>query len=193
MEPIIVDDETPRDRQETAAVELTFEVARLLSNAFYSRPDLSIEDIAERIGVTPERVCEILSMGEGKRSEGNMYVVTLGRYMRAMGYKLQLTAVVADDETSPEADADKVNEHRRRPRRLRSNRPDLQEAYLQTLPGIVYELLDSIDGGSLPFQEYLHAIQAGGFTARQGIQFINDEANYGNIRIHDDGSVSAVR
>lgn len=197
MKPLMdFEDNTPHERQETAAIELTFEVARLLFNAFQSRPDLRVEDIAERIGVTPERVCEILSIGDGERAEGNMYVITLGRYMRAMGYKLKLTAVVADDETDFYADADKVNALRRRPRRVNSRRAgaaERDEAYAKTLSGVVYPLLESIQVGSLPFDAYLHTVRCAGFTTREAISFMNDEVNYGNMVIHDDASISAVR
>jgi hypothetical protein len=197
MKPLFdLENETSHDKQESAAISLTFEVARLLDNAFRSRTDLSVQDIAEKIGVTPERVQEILSIGDGENADGNMYVVTLGRYMRAMGYTLKLTAVVAEDEDSPVADADKVNALRRRPRRVNSKRPGAAErddTYSKTLPGTVYELLSSIDNGALPFHEYLQTVQKAGFTAREGIQFMTDEANAGNMRIHDDGSVSAVK
>lgn len=191
-----IENETPHGKQESAAIFLTFEVARLLGNAFESRPDLTVEDIADRVGVTPARVAEILSIGDDERSEGNMYVVTLGRYLRAMGYTLKLTAVVAEDETDPHANADKVNAFRRLSRRVRSNRPgaaERDEAYSKTLPGVVYELLSGMDNSSLPFSQYLKTIQCAGFSAREGIQFMTDETNCGNMRIHDDGSVSMVR
>lgn len=197
MEPLMsLEDNTPYEQQETAAIELTFEVARLLSNAFGSRPDLTVEDIAAKIGVTPERVAEILSFGDGERAEGNMYVITLGRYMRAMGYKLKLSAVVAEDETSVFADADKVNALRRRPRRVNSRRAGAEEreaAYAKTLSGVVYPLLESIQVGSLPFDAYLHTVRCAGFTTREAIEFMNDEVKYGNMVIHDDASISVVR
>lgn len=197
MEPLtFLEDDSPESKQEMAAVELTFEVARLLGNAFESRPDLTIEDIAAKIGVTPDRVAEILSIGDGERAEGNMYVITLGRYMRAMGYKLKLSAVVADDETSSFADADKVNALRRRPRRVNSRRAGAEErdaAYAKTLPGVVYPLLESIQVGSLPFDAYLHTVRCAGFTTREAIEFMNDEVKHGNMTIHDDASISVVR
>lgn len=197
MEPLMsLEDNTPESQQEMAAIELTFEVARLLGNAFSSRPDLTVEDIAAKIGVTPERVAEILSIGDGERSEGNMYVITLGRYMRAMGYKLKLSAVAADDETSVFADADKVNALRRRPRRVNSRRAGAEEreaTYAKTLSGVVYPLLESIQVGSLPFDAYLHTVRCAGFTTREAIEFMNDEVKYGNMIIHDDASISAVK
>lgn len=191
-----IENETPRGKQETAAAELTFAVADILGKAFQSRPDLTVDDLAERIGVTRERVIEILSLGDDERAEGNMYVVTLGRYLRAMGYTLKLHAVVAEDEYSPVANADKVNASRRRPRRTRSTRPgsaEREEAYLNSLPGVVYELLSGMDNGSLPFAQYLTMIQCAGFKAREAVQFMTDEANSGNMRIHDDGSISMIR
>lgn len=193
---MMMEEETQRDKQEVAAAHLTFDVADLLLKAYYSRPDLGVEKIAERIGVTPKRVEEILTLGDGERAEGNMYVVTLARYLRAMGYTLKLQAVVAEDEDSPVADADKVNRSIRRHLRENDRRERAQEirdAYEKTLPGVVYGVLGSLETGSLPFEDYLHAVKAGGFTAREAVQFMTDEANTGNLVIYEDGSVSAVK
>ena len=193
---MMMEDETQRDKQETAAANLTFQVADLLLKAFYSRPDLGVEEIAERVGVTPKRVEEILTLGDDERAEGNMYVVTLGRYLRAMGYTLKLQAVVADDEDSPEADADKVNRNIRRglrPNDRRERAQEIREAYEKSLPGVVYGVLGSLDAGSLPFEDYLHTVMHAGYTAREAVQFMSDEASTGNLVIHDDGSVSAVK
>lgn len=177
--------DTPRDKQELYAAELTHQVQIILDKAFQSRPDLSVADIADKIGVTPERVREVLSISDKENLEGNMYVATLARYLRAMGYELKLSVKAAE----PESDADKVNFLRPRSSRIRAD----QATYSLTLPGIVYDLLFGLENGSLPFNELLHAVHAAGFGTREAVEFLAAESQTGRITLHDDGSVSAVR
>lgn len=179
------ENDTQRDKQELEAARLTADVQVLLDKAFQSRPDLSVSDIAERIGVTPQRVREVLSLSDNDNLEGNMYVATLARYLRAMGYELKLTAVAVDSEAST-AEVNRWRPHRDR---IRAD----HEEYIKTLPGLSFELLHQLDGGSLPFNEYLHAVQAGGYSAKEAMEFIAEESIRGRITVHDDGSVSVVR
>lgn len=179
------ENDTQRDKQELEAARLTADVQVLLDKAFQSRPDLSVSDIAERIGVTPQRVREVLSLSDKDNLEGNMYVATLARYLRAMGYELKLTAVAVDSEAST-AEVNRWRPHRDR---IRAD----HEEYIKTLPGLSFELLHQLDGGSLPFNEYLHAVQAGGYSAKEAMEFIAEESIRGRITVHDDGSVSVVR
>lgn len=179
------EDDTLRDKQELFAARLTADVQILLDKAFDSRPDLTVADIADRIGVTPQRVREVLSLSDKDNLEGNMYVATLARYLRALGYELKLTAVAVD----PEASTADINRWRPHPGRIRAD----HEEYIKTLPGLSFSLLHQLEGGSLPFNEYLHAVQAGGYTAKDAVEFIAEESIRGRIKVHDDGSVSVVR
>lgn len=179
------EDDTQRDKQELCAARLTSDVQVLLDKASRSRPDLTVADIAEQIGVTPQRVREVLSLSAKDNLEGNMYVATLARYLRAFGYELKLTAVAVE----PEASTEEVNRWHPHRGRIRAD----HEEYSKTLPGLSFDLLHQLEGGSLPFNEYLHAVQAGGYTAKEAVEFIAEESIRGRITVHDDGSVSVVR
>ena len=118
--------EDPKHSVGMAAAELAMNVCGLLERAFASRPDISHEDIGERLNVPADRIREILSdfnsdIREGdderRNSNGNLMIASLAKTMYALGYKLDIKVVAADEK----ADAAAVNNPpRRRARRHRN-------------------------------------------------------------------------
>lgn len=119
--------EDPHHSVGMAAAELAMNVRSLLERAFDSRPDISQADIADRLRVSEERVKEILSHhnsdlreddDERLNSDGNLMIASLARTLYALGYKLDIKVVAADDK----ADAAFVNNPPRR--RMRHRKPE---------------------------------------------------------------------
>lgn len=77
-----------------AAARLAMQATRLLSAA-KRESGLSSKDISSRLGVTEGRVSQVLN------GDGNIHVATLARFMRAMGYTIELTAVPAQPDRKP--------------------------------------------------------------------------------------------
>lgn len=118
--------EDPHHSVGMAAAELAMNVRAMLSRAFDSRPDISHQDIASRLGVPEDRIREILSDfnsdireedDESRNSDGNLMIASLARTLWALGYKLDLKVVPADEK----ANAFFVNNPRRR---ARSRKPE---------------------------------------------------------------------
>jgi hypothetical protein len=119
--------EDPHHSVGMAAAELAMHVRSILERAFDSRPDISHEDIASRLNVTPDRIKEILSHynsdlreddDERRNSDGNLMIASLAKTMYALGYKLDIKVVAADEN----ADAAFVNNPPRR--RARNRKPE---------------------------------------------------------------------
>lgn len=186
----IFDIGTSHEQQEKAAGQLSVEVQRLLKLALRSRPDITVADLAELVGVNEKRVSQIFDLDENDASnvEGNLYTVTLARYLRALGYKLELTVEAVD----PMANADKVNWEP--PRRSLKDVPTSQrEAYLKTVPGFVHTELQKLpEKKTMPMIEYLALVTKHGMTAREAIEFLSQESVHGRIIIHRDASLSSV-
>ena len=70
---------------EIAAARATNRAGGLLHLALQAS-DLSQQQLASRLGVSPGRVSQVLS------GDQNLYLTTLARYLRAMGYGLDLEA-----------------------------------------------------------------------------------------------------
>lgn len=186
----IFDIGTSHEQQEVAAGHLSVEVQRLLKLALRSRPDISTADLAELVGVNEKRVSQIFDLDEDDTAnvEGNLYTVTLARYLRALGYKLELIVESVD----PMANADKVNWEP--PRRSLKEIPTSQRAaYLKTVPGFVHAALQELpENQHMPLADYLSLMTKRGRTAREAIEFLSDESIHGRILIHKDGSLSTV-
>jgi hypothetical protein len=119
--------EDPQHSVGMAAAELAMDVRALLQRAFSSRPDVSHEDIGSRLNVSVERIREILSDynsdireedDERRNSEGNLMIASLAKTLYALGYKLDIKVVAADEK----ANAALVNNPTRR--RLRRLKPE---------------------------------------------------------------------
>lgn len=121
--------EDPKQAPGYYAAELTMNIRALLMKALETRDDLSLEDIAETLGLDVERVRWAYSLNdtddipEGMAyhewtSEGNMYVASLARFLKVLGYELKLSVVATDDK----ADADYVNAPPKRGNRMRRSR-----------------------------------------------------------------------
>lgn len=80
----------PRFNVEQAAADLTVRVANLLNQAFAARPDLDQNALASLLGVTKGRVSQVL------HGDGNVHVATAAKYLRALGYEVELSAVPVD-------------------------------------------------------------------------------------------------
>jgi len=79
---------------ELAAARAEVRVIALLHRAFEAS-DISQKELAQRVGVTEGRVSQVM------RSEGNLRVTTVARYLRALGYRFNLTAVPVDRSVKP--------------------------------------------------------------------------------------------
>lgn len=119
--------EDPQHSVGMAAAELAMHVRSILERAFDSRPDISHEDIGSRLNVPADRVREILSHfnsdlreedDERRNSDGNLMIASLAKTMYALGYKLDIKVVAADEK----ANAAFVNNPRRR--RMRHRKPE---------------------------------------------------------------------
>lgn len=86
---------TPEGRMGLAAAKLAMSAARMLTAAFSTRSDIDQKALAKLVGVTDGRVSQVL------HGDGNVHIGTLGRYMAALGYELELTAKVLDPEAPP--------------------------------------------------------------------------------------------
>ncbi|MFJ6374152.1 helix-turn-helix domain-containing protein [Pseudarthrobacter oxydans] len=67
----------------------------MLAVAFSTRSDIDQKDLAKLVGVTEGRVSQVL------HGDGNVHIGTLGRYMAALGYELELSAKVLDPKVPP--------------------------------------------------------------------------------------------
>lgn len=186
----IFDIGTSHEQQEVAAGQLSVEVQRILKLALRSRSDISTADLAELVGVNEKRVSQIFDLDEDDAAnvEGNLYTVTLARYLRALGYKLELVVEAVD----PMANADKVNWEP--PRRSLKEIPTSQRAaYLKTVPGFVHAALQELpDKRTMPLVDYLTLMAKHGKSAREAIEFLSNESLHGRIVIHRDSSISTI-
>jgi len=80
---------SPADALELAAARSAVEGSALLARAF-AATGLSQKELAQRVGVTEGRVSQILGQSV------NLRLSTIGRYLRAMGYRLSLSAMDTD-------------------------------------------------------------------------------------------------
>ncbi|MDB5336962.1 MAG: transcriptional regulator, Fis family [Planctomycetaceae bacterium] len=80
----------PKLSVELAAATLTARIDALVSAAVRARPDISRADLAARIGVSEGRVSQVLSGVESPK------IVTLARYLRALGYELAISLIPVD-------------------------------------------------------------------------------------------------
>ncbi|MFZ1382625.1 MAG: helix-turn-helix transcriptional regulator [Scrofimicrobium sp.] len=90
----------PRER---SAARATIRAVSLLQEAL-SASGRTQHELAKELGVSDGRVSQVL------KGDGNIYVTTLARYLRAMGYELDLAASAAD-EALPQIG---IRRHRRR-------------------------------------------------------------------------------
>jgi DNA-binding phage protein len=89
-------EEDPRDSLELAAAGLAVDVTALLDRVLEAS-GMTARALAERLGITEGRVSQVLN------GDGNVYVSTLGRFIRAMGYRPVLAARNIEDGTVIEA------------------------------------------------------------------------------------------
>lgn len=105
--------EDPKQAPGYYAAVLAMDVRALLMKALETRPDLSLEDIAETLGLDVARVRWAYSLNdpddipEGMSyhewaSDGNMYVASLARFLKVLGYELKLTVVATDEKADEE-------------------------------------------------------------------------------------------
>lgn len=80
----------PKFNIEQAAADLTVRVASLLNQAFAARPDLDQNALADLLGVSKGRVSQVL------HGDGNVHVATAAKYLRALGYEAEVSAVPVD-------------------------------------------------------------------------------------------------
>ena len=76
---------------DVAASDLALEMAVILEHAARARSDISQKALAELLNVTPGRVSQVLN------GDGNFHVATIGRYLRALGYRLKVSPVSVDE------------------------------------------------------------------------------------------------
>lgn len=83
---------TPEGRREMAAARLTLAIEEALRVA-YERSDMTLEEFADGLGVTPNRAIVILN------SEGNIKTSTAAKALAVLGYNIEL--VVTDHDGNP--------------------------------------------------------------------------------------------
>lgn len=119
--------EDPQHSVGMSAAELALNVQMMLNRAFDSRPDISHKDIGSRLNVSEDRIKEILSHlnsdirpedDESKNSNGNLMIASLAKTLWALGYKLDMKVVAADEK----ANAFYVNNRTRH--RTRQRKPE---------------------------------------------------------------------
>jgi DNA-binding phage protein len=94
-------------------------IARLL-HAAKAGSGLTSKDIAQKLEVSEGRVSQVLS------GDGNVHIATVARFVRAMGYELQISAVPVDAGRGP------LNLIGRRSRRKSKVAEKTFEVFLQT-------------------------------------------------------------
>lgn len=121
----LIDEERATDAgaQGLAAANLAGQVMRLLHQAL-DTSELDQKSLAEALRVTQGRVSQVLN------GDGNMKIAAVARYLRALGYDTQITAVpvVPGLPTLP-------REARRRP--ARQPQPVVEKRYSARLPKTV--------------------------------------------------------
>lgn len=80
------------ERLNAAAAALSSAVGSLLEQ-MVDDGDLPKQDVAERMGVSPSRISQLLT------GDGNLRMATLARFAEACGYDLTLTATPRDTST----------------------------------------------------------------------------------------------
>lgn len=82
---------TPQGRLGLAAAAAAASASRLL-RAKMACSKLSSSEIAAGLGVSEDRVSEILS------GEGNLHIATVARFLRVLGYELIIDAIPAESD-----------------------------------------------------------------------------------------------
>jgi len=82
----------PRASLELAAATLTARLQTLLSAAVHARGDRNQRYLADRLRVSEGRVSQVLS------GEDNLRVTTVARYLRALGYELEVSAKAVEED-----------------------------------------------------------------------------------------------
>lgn len=85
----------PRFPVEQAAADLALKAADLMTQAARARADIDQNQLANLLGVSKGRVSQVL------KGDGNVHVATLAKYLRALGYELNLEAEPVDTAAPP--------------------------------------------------------------------------------------------
>jgi len=86
MSLVELEERSDEGKREMSAARAGVRVTNLLRKAFRLTKS-SQRKLAERLGVSEGRVSQVLN------SDGNLRITTIARYLRAMGYELQLEAI----------------------------------------------------------------------------------------------------
>lgn len=113
----------PEEAAELAAARFSNRVLHILRQAFESSP-LSQRELAAVLGVGESRVSQVLN------GDGNLRVTAVARYLRAMGYTPELTALPVDATASPIV-----------PRKRRRRKPENEGD-----PHVFFHFMDSNEG-----------------------------------------------
>jgi transcriptional regulator with XRE-family HTH domain len=104
---------TPLGQQGLAAARLAMHVRAVLHQALEAT-SISQKDLADRLGVGESRVSQILS------GNGNIQVSTFGKVLRAIGYKVELNVVPAEESVPPLRDL-KARRNKRRGKQMHTD------------------------------------------------------------------------
>lgn len=141
--------------REIAAARVTNRAVGILSEAFRAA-GISQRELAKELEVSPGRVSQVLS------GEGNVYLTTLARYLRALGYHLELGASPA--EPGRPAIGHRTRRVARRNRRAGETSPaQMYSRNVHTAGGVGTELLftdghapgDVVVGNKWQFEGYI--------------------------------------
>jgi transcriptional regulator with XRE-family HTH domain len=106
-----------------AAADLAIQVTRMLYLGL-TRADLTQAQLAERLEITEGRVSQVVN------GDGNLHIATLGRFMRALGYKIELRAVPVEPGLEPiEAQKPRRTRHERRTARDAATFEDIVQGW----------------------------------------------------------------
>ena len=122
---------------ELAAAQATNRAGGLLHLALQAS-QLSQQELATRLGVSPGRVSQVLS------GDQNLYLTTLARYLRAMGYGLGLEAHPEEPNLPP------IGRRRNRRREGRSQNVSVYRGSGSTTTGSVEAAMFVIHPGDAP-------------------------------------------
>lgn len=181
---IMSDNLSSVDLREMATASTLFDVADMLIKAFESR-NFSVEDLATKLGVTPERIRQVIPLGDDDNLMGDIRVSTFARYMFELGYTIDFRAVKVADG----ADATIVNKKPAR-RQRRASAPVSEP----TLQGNLYELLLSVEGDKgFPLVALIDTLKHDGYRSQETMEFIGQELVTGRLKMCDDMAIVCIR
>lgn len=168
------------DNREVVTASLLSDVAIMLTNAFIASK-LTVAQLADELGVSEDRVHQIIPLGSDSNLMGDIRLSTFARYMDAMGARIDCKEFSHDSR----GDVNLL------PKRRRERRT---EDATVTLDSLTYDILDSMAGDhGFPLADFMAHTKFHGFKPKQVIEFLADESLSDRLRISDDSTLLAIK